>query len=325
MPILVTSGEPAGIGPDICLELVDVDIPVVVLADKFMLAERAKQLGRSIVFADYQLGSTFKKRAGQLFVLHIPCNNRVIPGKLDVQNAAYVMQMLTMAIDLCLKKQFSAVVTAPVNKKIMNEAGIAFTGHTEYFAYRCQAEQVVMLLACDVMRVGLVTTHLPLREVPETITVPLIMDVVGCLHRSLQHDFSIKKPKILIAGLNPHAGEGGYLGREEIDIIIPAVQQLQLLGVDIQGPLPADTMFSQNNCKNCDVFVAMYHDQGLAVLKYAGFGSAVNITLGLPVIRTSVDHGTALELAGLGVASAKSLLEALTCAHRIAQAREQKA
>lgn len=321
-PLLVTSGEPAGIGPDLCLDLADSDFPIVVIIDKNILAQRAVQLGRDIVLHDYVHGEPLIRRANHLTVMHLPCTSDVIPGVLNSDNVSYVLNMLTIATDLCLQKQFSALVTAPVHKGIINEAGVAFTGHTEFFAERCDIDTVVMMLVCDVMRVALVTTHLPLRRVADAVTQSLIIDVIRCLNTSLQHYFAIKNPKILVAGLNPHAGEGGHLGAEEIEVIMPALSLLKSQRIDVQGPFPADTLFTPGRLQSSDAFVAMYHDQGLAVLKYAGFGNAVNITLGLPIIRTSVDHGTALELAGSGNAQSASLLLAVATAAKMAITRD---
>lgn len=311
-PILVTSGEPAGIGLDVCLDLAGSEIPLVILADKTLLAQRAKQLGRVIHLSDYVPAKPLmREREDHLTVLHLPCPCAVTPGILNPANASYVLSMLTMAADLCLNHQFSAVVTAPVHKGVINDVGFSFTGHTEFFEARCGANKVVMMLASDAMRVALMTTHLPLRKVADALTPSLITDVLTCLHASLQRDFAIERPRIWVAGLNPHAGEGGHLGTEEIEVITPTLQMLRKQHMDVQGPFPADTLFTPKNIEVCDVFVAMYHDQGLPVLKYSGFGSAVNITLGLPIIRTSVDHGTALELAGTGRAQSTSLLSAL--------------
>lgn len=314
-PILITSGEPAGVGLDICLDLAGLDIPLVILADKKALTQRAAKLGREIYLHDYVPSNvSVNREKNHLTVLHLPCPFEVTVGKLNSKNASYVLDMLTIAADSCLSGQFSAVVTAPVHKGIINDAGFVFTGHTEFFETRCGVNKVVMMLACDVMRVALMTTHLPLRDVADTITSSLIIDVITCLHLSLQRDFAIAQPRIWVSGLNPHAGEGGHLGTEEIEIILPALNILRKQHIDVRGPFPADTLFSPNNISSCDVFVAMYHDQGLPVLKYAGFGSAVNITLGLPIIRTSVDHGTALELAGTGLAQSGSLISAVTVA-----------
>ncbi len=321
-PILVTSGEPAGIGPDLCLALAAHDFPIVILGDKAMLAARASQLKLAISMDDYQAGVKFVKKPNHVTVLSIPCASEPVAGTLDALNAPYVLQMLTQAADRTLCGEFSALVTAPVHKAIINQAGIAFTGHTEFFAKHCHVDTVVMLLVCSAMRVALVTTHLPLRDVANAITSELLTDVITILDAGLKKDFAISQPEIYVAGLNPHAGEAGYLGREEIETIIPTLSALKKKGIHVHGPFPADTMFTPRNAKKCDVFVAMYHDQGLATLKYAGFGNAVNITLGLPIIRTSVDHGTALELAGTGLAESGSLLAAVDLAVRMAENRQ---
>lgn len=321
-PLLVSSGEPAGIGPDVCLALADFEWPLVIIGDLDVLKNRAKQLHRSIQFLDYQPEQPLVFKKGQLHILHCPCPEQVIPGQLNQNNAIYVLEMLTQAVKRCLDKEFSALVTAPVNKAIINQVGYPFSGHTEFLAAHCHAETVVMMLACDVLKVALVTTHLPLKTVPEHINKGLIIEVIEILHRSLIKDFKIDHPKICVAGLNPHAGEGGYLGREEIEIIEPALKILREKKLDIEGPLPADTMFSERH--RCDAYVAMYHDQGLPVLKYAGFGQSVNITLGLPILRTSVDHGTALDLAGTGRAEAGSLVAAVEMAYTMAMNRTLK-
>lgn len=321
-PLLITSGDPAGIGPDLCLFLEDMNVPIVVMADKEMLVHRAALLERNIILDDFVPGKPIHHSSHHLTVLHIPCQSPVVPGVLTTANVPYVMKMLSMATDLCLQNQFSALVTAPVHKGIINETNVKFTGHTEFIAERCGVETVVMMLVCDTMRVALMTTHLPLRHVADALTQPLIIQVITCLYRALQQDFAIAKPRIFLAGLNPHAGEGGHLGREEIDVITPALNYLNAQGMDVRGPFSADTLFTEKNMNSCDVFVAMYHDQGLPVLKYAGFGNAVNITLGLPIIRTSVDHGTALELAGTGKAQATSLRAAVMIATDMIKARQ---
>lgn len=316
-PLLITSGEPAGVGPDLCLSLVGTNYPVVVLGDLRVLQARAKQLGLAIAFESYQTGIV--PTPGHLTVLSLSCPEVVIPGCLNSSNAVYVIDMLTLAVARCLQGEFSALVTAPVHKAIINQAGIAFTGHTEFFADYCDVGTVVMMLASSSMKVALVTTHLPLKEVPAAVTVDLLSDVVMQLNASLKRDFLIENPNIFVAGLNPHAGEGGFLGREEIEVIAPAISGLQQKGIHVHGPFSADTMFSTH--ASCDAFVAMYHDQGLPVLKYDSFGQAVNVTLGLPIIRTSVDHGTALELAGTGQASSGSLLAACEMAAMMARHR----
>lgn len=323
-PLLVSSGEPAGIGPDICLTLAASHLPVVILGDKSLLAQRAEQLGLNIVLKDYSVGEKTVTDSNQLAVLHVPCPVKPIAGVLDPQNASYVLAMLTTAAQRCLHGEFSALITAPVHKAVINQAGFAFSGHTEFLAHQCNIETVVMMLACEAMRVALVTTHLPLKDVPKAVTMSSVTNVITCLDKSLKQEFGISKPRIFVAGLNPHAGEGGFLGHEEIEIISPALYALQKQGIDVHGPFPADTMFVEQHANDCDAFVAMYHDQGLPVLKYAGFGRAVNITLGLPIIRTSVDHGTALELAGTGKADVGSMKAAIEIAAFMARKKSEK-
>ncbi len=320
-PLLICSGEPAGIGPDICLALARCRWPLVVVADKSILMARAQQLKIKLVIHDYQRGQPPVVSPHHLTVVSIPCKEPPVPGVLNIQNAAYVMNMLTLSTDRCLTGEFSAFITAPVHKGVLNQAGYAFTGHTEFLAKRSQVKTVVMMLACQSMRVALVTTHIPLKDVPSAITSTLLMDVVKVLHQALQQDFAIAKPRVYLAGLNPHAGEGGYLGREEIDVIKPTILKLRDLGLDIQGPFSADTMFNPKHLQACDALVAMYHDQGLPVIKYADFGRTVNVTLGLPFIRTSVDHGTALDIAGKGLAEPTSLIAAVDMAAHMVDAR----
>jgi 4-hydroxythreonine-4-phosphate dehydrogenase len=317
-PLLVSSGEPAGIGPDLCLALADYDIPVVILGDRNLLESRAKEIKQDLHFIDYKVGCPIESRPGYLTVLSISCPVAVTSGQLNQQNASYVIELLTRGATLCAQGEFSALITAPVHKAIINAAGIPFTGHTEFLAQFYKTETVVMMLASEQMKVALVTTHLPLRMVANAITPSLIIKVITQLNQSLINQFGINNPRIKVAGLNPHAGELGYLGREEIEIISPALDVLTKQGINIEGPLPADTMFTQGHLKNCDAFVAMYHDQGLPVLKYAGFNQAVNVTLGLPIIRTSVDHGTALDLAGKKVADSGSMLAAVRMARDMA-------
>lgn len=317
-PLLVSSGEPAGIGPDLCLSLAQYALPIVVLGDKEVLAARAKELKLFIQLIDYQSEQSFQAKKNCLRVLHVTCPAPVVSGMLNEKNAAYVVELLTQAATLCEQGEFSAVVTAPVHKAIINQAGISFTGHTEFFADFYQKQTVVMMLACERMKVALVTTHLPLSKVPTAITSDLIIKIITQLHQSLMTDFGIVNPRIKVAGLNPHAGESGYLGREEIEVISPALAILQARGIAVEGPLAADTMFTQTDC---DAYVAMYHDQGLSVLKYVGFNESVNVTLGLPIIRTSVDHGTALDLAGKGLADTGSILAAVRMAMQMASNR----
>lgn len=323
-PILISSGEPAGVGPDLCLALAYYDLPVVILADLDLLKNRAKQLNKEITFKEYHPGQILEFKAGLLHVVPISCNAPVVCGELNVDNSTYVLEMLTTAATLCAEQKFSALVTAPVHKAIINKAGITFTGHTEFFAEFYKINTVVMMLACEAMRVALVTTHLPLNAVASAISFDLIIDVISQLNQSLIKDFGVARPVIKVAGLNPHAGESGYLGREEIDLIIPALEHLQKKGLSLLGPMPADTMFVKEHASTCDAYVAMYHDQGLPVLKYAGFNQAVNVTLGLPIIRTSVDHGTALDLAGKNSVNPGSMLAAVKMAMTMATNREKQ-
>lgn len=300
-PIVVTSGEPAGIGPELCLQLAlrAWPVPLVVLGDRDLLASRARMLGRDI---------------GGLNILHLPLVAPAIAGQPNVANAHYVLQLLDRALAGCVAGEFSAMVTAPVHKGIINDAGIAFTGHTEYLAEHTGTPRVVMLLAGAGLRVALATTHLALKDVPTAITQASLESALRILHHDLQGKFGIVQPRILVAGLNPHAGEDGHMGREEIDVIIPVLNRLRAEGMQLVGPLPADTLFTKSVLAGSDAQLAMYHDQGLAVLKYAAFDEGINVTLGLPIIRTSVDHGTALDLAGTGKASANSLFAAVDAA-----------
>ncbi len=319
-PILaITSGEPAGIGPDICLTLARTKLPCrcVVLGDKPLLASRAQQLGYPIAISDYQTNQT--PAPGTLEVLHIPLAAPCHAGKLDPANARYVLALLDRAYAGICQGEFAGMVTAPLHKGIINDAGIPFSGHTEYLAAISHTEQVVMMLAGNGLRVALATTHLPLKDIAAAITRPLLHQVLHILHTDLQTKFGIARPTILVAGLNPHAGEQGHLGWEEIQIIEPELQALRAQGLDVRGPYPADTLFQPFLLKDADAVLAMYHDQGLPVLKYASFGQGVNITLGLPFIRTSVDHGTALDLAGTGRADHGSLLTAIQTALGMAE------
>ncbi len=311
-PVLaLTAGEPAGIGPDLCIALSQQALPcrLSVLGDVEVLRARAARLGIAVDFAS---GDAIPvHRPGALHVRHIPVAAPVTAGALDSGNSAHVLALLDAAIEGCLNGSYHAMVTAPVHKGVINDAGFAFTGHTEYLADRSGAKKVVMMLAGGGLRVALATTHLPLRAVADAITPDLLDEVIRILHADLQVKFGIARPRIVVAGLNPHAGESGHLGREEIDVIEPALDRLRGEGMDLVGPLPADTLFSRIRSAPCDAVLAMYHDQGLPVLKYASFGAGVNITLGLPFIRTSADHGTALDLAGSGRAEAGSLLTAI--------------
>lgn len=320
--IALTPGEPAGIGPDLCLQLAQqqLGIEVVVIADPTLLKQRAEQLKLPLSIRDFDPQQAIKpQQAGELCVMPIALNAPCIPQQLNPANAHYVLNTLTAAIDGCLKGEFAAMVTAPVHKGVINEAGIPFSGHTEFLAAQTGTPQVVMMLATEGLRVALVTTHIPLSAVPQAISARQLSSVSRILHHDLQQHFGIKKPRIMVLGLNPHAGEDGHMGREEIDIIEPCLAQLRAEGLDLIGPLPADTAFNEKYLNDCDAVLAMYHDQGLPVLKYKGFGQSVNISLGLPIVRTSVDHGTALDLAGTGKADGGSLQTALNYAITLAK------
>lgn len=287
----------------------------VVIADPDLLAARARLLGLQVELAPFDSNALPRPQAaGQLSVLPVKMPEACQPGLLNPGNARYVLSTLERAGQGCLDGRFAAVVTAPVHKGVINDAGVAFSGHTEFFAEQTGSAQVVMMLACPGLRVALATTHLPLRAVPDAIDQPLLERVLHILHSDLQHKFGIAAPRILVCGLNPHAGESGHMGREEIDIIIPVLERLRAQGMHLEGPLPADTLFTPKHLQHADAVLAMYHDQGLPVLKHMGFGNAVNITLGMPIIRTSVDHGTALDLAGSGAADPGSLRVALDTA-----------
>ena len=320
LPLYVTSGEPAGICPDICLSLagrVD-ERPVVVLADMQMLRQRAKQLGNPVELVAYQ-GQEQSSLSGQLFVEHIPLVEPVELGQLNPANAAYVIEQLRRSAEYAMSGRSVGVATAPVQKSVINDAGITFSGHTEYYQEFAGVDRVVMMLATKTLRVALVTTHLPLRDVPDAITKERLHQVIDILIHDLKTKFKIATPRILVCGLNPHAGEDGYLGREEIEIINPVLETYRQQGIHISLSLPADTLFTPDHLKETDAVLAMYHDQGLPVLKSQGFGEAVNITLGLPFIRTSVDHGTALSLAGTGQAKSSSLHVAVDLALDLAR------
>lgn len=315
-PLAITPGEPAGIGPDMVVLLASQNAlnNCVIIADPVLLEERARQLKLKIAIECISENQPLHPHA--LNVLPIPLKAPCIPGQLNSENADYVLKTLECATKGCLTQQFSGIVTGPVHKGIINQAGIAFKGHTEFFAAISKTPHVVMMLMSDKMRVALVTTHLPLAKVPSAITPSLLEQTLHILRSELIKKFQLPNPKILVCGLNPHAGEGGYLGKEEIEILIPVIQKLQSKGFDLEGPLPADTIFTPEHLKTADAILAMYHDQGLPVIKYASFGHAINITLGLPFIRTSVDHGTALALAGTGKANSTSFKTAIDWAHR---------
>lgn len=326
MTIAITTGEPAGIGPDLLIQLAQTT-PLnnyVIIADPVMLKQRATQLELAI---DIELYHQPKKKSAkpatdvlqQLTVLPIDCTKEVTAGTLDTRNARYVTQTLTRAAQGCLQGEFSAMVTAPLHKGIINDAGVPFTGHTEFLAELTHTPLPVMMLATEELRVALATTHLPLSAVSTAITQKSLTHVLTILHQDLINKFKIAEPHILVCGLNPHAGEDGHLGREEIDIIHPVLVRLRREGMHLTGPLPADTLFTPKYLEHADAVLAMYHDQGLPVLKYSGFGRAINITLGLPIIRTSVDHGTALDLAGTGKANTGSLVAALNIAKQLVE------
>jgi 4-hydroxythreonine-4-phosphate dehydrogenase len=292
--IALTSGEPAGIGPELCVRVAR-DYPVTVIGDRELLA-------------------------GCPRIEHVPLAVPRVPGKLDARNSRYVLAIVDRAIQGCLAGEFDALVTAPVQKSVINEAGIPFTGHTEYLAERCGGARVVMMLVGGGLRVALATTHLPLAEVPRAITRQGLIAVLKVLDADLRKRFRIASPRILVAGLNPHSGEAGHLGREELEVIGPAIEAARAAGIGAIGPIPADTLFVPQRLREADCALALYHDQGLPVLKYASFGHGVNVTLGLPFVRTSVDHGTALDLAGTGRADPGSLIEAIELALQLASA-----
>jgi 4-hydroxythreonine-4-phosphate dehydrogenase len=303
--IAVTSGEPAGIGPDICLDLAAREFPahIVVLGDRKLFEERARLLGKSCAGLD---------------IRHVPLKKSALARRCDPANARYVLDLLDAALAGCQSGEFAAMVTAPLHKGVINDAGVPFTGHTEYLAEKTGTPRVVMMLAAmgknEGLRVALATTHLPLKDVPAAITPAELETTIRILHADLRAKFGFAQPRILVAGLNPHAGEGGHMGREEIEVITPVLDKLRAEGMDLVGPLPADTLFTKNVLAGSHAQLAMYHDQGLAVLKFAAFDEGINVTLGLPIIRTSVDHGTALDLAGTGKASPTSLYAAVDAA-----------
>lgn len=311
--IIITSGEPAGIGPDIIARIdpATFEARLVVIGDHGMLRARAEALGTGTAFISYADKST---NSAAIEVIDHPLSQPCTPGQLDIANADYVLAILERACKACLDGEFDAMVTAPVQKEIINRAGIPFSGHTEFLAEICQAPRPVMLLIAEQLRVALITTHLPLRDVADAITATAIREVIEILDRDLQDRFGLSSPHIKVCGLNPHAGENGYLGREEIEVIIPALEALKESGIKLSGPYPADTLFTPGMLADADAVVAMYHDQGLPVLKHVGFHNAVNTTLGLPIIRSSVDHGTALELAGSSQARPDSLFAAIRSA-----------
>ena len=321
LKIAVTPGEPAGIGPELLIQLAQrgCNHELVAFADPKLLKQRAELLGLrlQLKFFDPSQAPT-PLLPGELCIYPVELIKTSYAGTLDICNSSYVLACLDAAIDACETNQCQALVTGPVQKSVINDAGIAFSGHTEYLAQKTDTETVVMMLATTDMRVALVTTHLPLREVSDAITKDLLHNVIEILNNDLKTKFAVKQPEILVCGLNPHAGENGHLGTEEIDIIAPVVDHYKKKGLNLIGPLPADTLFTHKHLKSADAILAMYHDQGLPVLKHSGFGRAANITLGLPIIRTSVDHGTALDLAGKGIADGGSFAVAVAVAAKMA-------
>ena len=321
--IVLTAGEPAGIGPDLAVmtSQMNLDCRLAVCADPVLLSDRANMLGIPLRITDWD---NQQHSVGQLSVLPVSLNQPAAAGQLDIENADYVLNTLRIAANGCLQGEFDALVTGPLQKSVINDAGIHFTGHTEFLADLSNTHRVVMMLAADKLRVALATTHLPLRDVSSQITKELLTEVIEILHHDLKTRFALPQPHILVCGLNPHAGEGGHLGTEEIDTIEPVLDALRIKGLNLTGPLPADTAFVPRQLAQADAVLAMYHDQGLPVLKHAGFGNAVNITLGLPFIRTSVDHGTALDLAGSGKIDTGSLQQALIMAISMAKMKHQQ-
>lgn len=321
--IVITSGEPAGIGPDLCGMLAQhqFNANITIVGDSHLLKTRALQAN---IHAPFEAYVAHTQASRQLHLLHLPTQSPVIAGTLNAQNSQYVLSMLDIAIDGCMAGKFDAMVTAPVHKGVINDAGIAFTGHTEYLAERTKTLHVVMMLVGGGMRVALATIHLALKDVSAAINKADLAQTIRILHADLIHKFGIKNPRILVAGLNPHAGENGYLGREEIDIINPVLATLRLENMNLVGALPADTLFAKHHLEHADAVLAMYHDQGLPVLKHASFGGGVNVTLGLPIIRTSVDHGTALDLAGTGNIEVGSMLAAINLAIELVHQSQTK-
>ncbi len=312
--IVVSSGESAGIGPEICLSIADQDWPVqlVVLADLSVLKIYAKAIGKEVKFVEYNPDKPAEpSRKGIITYKSIHLSSKLVPGQLNVKNSPYVINMLSEAARGCMSGEYQSVVTGPVHKGIIGDSGLPFTGHTEFFRDYAKVREVVMMLATRGLRVSLATTHLPLKDLSKTITKGLLRRIITIVHQDLKNQFGIADPVIYVCGLNPHAGEGGHLGTEELTTIIPVLREFQEQGIKVIGPMPADTVFQPKYMEKADTILAMYHDQGLPVLKYIGFGKAVNVTLGLPFIRTSVDHGTALDLAGKGLADHGSLFTAI--------------
>ena len=319
--IAITPGEPAGIGPDLVIAIAQKNWPVqlIVVASPTLLKERADALGVNLTFINYdETVAPSAHQANTLTILPIELGTPCVAGVLDSANGHYVVETLRIACEKNINGEFDAVVTGPVHKGLINKAGIAFSGHTEYFAHQANCADVVMMLATKGLRVALVTTHIPLEYVSRAITGERLKKVAQILHKDLIKKFGIASPKIYVCGINPHAGEDGHLGREEIEVMNPALDELRLEGINVIGPLPADTIFQEKYLSDADAVLSMYHDQGLPVLKYKGFGNSVNITLGLPFIRTSVDHGTAVDLAATNKSDSGSFQQAITTAITLA-------
>jgi len=325
--IAITSGEPAGIGPELIVKISQQDYPdqLIAIGDPLLFTDCAASLGLKLEIIPFDINCIKPSRSGQLYVNEIALNTAVTPGVLDSRNASYVIDTLAQACAGCQTGLYDAMVTPPVHKGIINQAGIPFSGHTEFLQSQTSSSEVVMMLATMQMRVALVTTHLPLKDISAAISKDKLRSIIDILIADLTAVFAIKHPKILVCGLNPHAGEDGHMGMEEITTISPVLKEYTDRGIDLLGPLPADTLFTPKYLKDCDAVLAMYHDQGLPVLKYSGFGKAVNITLGLPIIRTSVDHGTAINIAGQGIADTGSLSVAINYASELAHRGNSKA
>ncbi len=322
--LAVTPGEPSGVGPELMYHLSTLefaDTQLVIIASKELIQKRTALFNQNVVIDDYDKDNFVPQRKGHLCVLDVPLNDESVPGVLNVKNASYVLKTLDIASDKSQSGEFSGIITGPISKAVIADTGLEFTGHTEYFQERTGTNKVVMMLGCDELNVALATTHLPLNKVSEAITEELLTEIVTILNHDLKTKFGIDNPCIISAGLNPHAGEDGHLGMEEIETIIPTFEKLRKEGINIIGPLPADTMFQKKYIEKADAFLTMYHDQGLPVLKYVGFDKGYNTTLGLPYIRTSVDHGTAMDLAGTTRADPGSLFAAVNLAVFMANAR----
>jgi len=322
--IAITSGEPAGIGPELIVKIAqyDYDDQLIAIGDPQLFIDTAKALNLPLVIKTYDKEQLIASKQGELYIQSTPLSSPAIAGSLNKDNAAYVLRTLTIACQGCLENNFNAMVTPPVHKGIINDAGISFSGHTEFLQQLTSTKEVVMMLATEDLRVALVTTHIPLKDVSSAISKDKLANIINVLYYDLQTKFAIKDPNVLVCGLNPHAGEDGHMGTEEITTITPVIKDFITKGYQLVGPLPADTLFTDKYLKDCDAVLAMYHDQGLPVLKYSGFGKAVNITLGLPIIRTSVDHGTAIDIAGQNKADIGSLQVAIRYAATLAHQRQ---